>query len=310
VEAIWDLVWKGLLTNDTLHALRAYAAPPERTRRPQRNGTFRSRRLIPPSAEGRWTLVAPAAASPTAWATAMAHQLLARHGVVTRDVTSIEQLPGGFSALYPVLRRLEETGRIRRGYFVAGLGAAQFAQPGAIDLLRDAREQREETITVTISATDPANPFGLLIPWPLRLDEAGRQPASSRSGQALRPEEARHQPASSRSGQATRTAGARVVIVNGRLAAWIGRGDRQLIVALPDDEPERSQMGRALARELRAIAQRAPDGRRGWLIEEINGEPAAQHSSSQFLIEAGFAATAMGLQLRPVKHSQQSTVGS
>jgi ATP-dependent helicase Lhr and Lhr-like helicase len=92
-----------------------------------------------------------------------------------------------------------------------------------------------------------------------------------------------------------------VVIVNGRLAAWIGRGDRQLIVALPDDEPERSQMGRALGRELRAIAQRAPEGRRGWLIEEINGEPAAQHSSSQFLLEAGFAATAMGLQLRPMK---------
>ena len=213
----------------------------------------------------------------------MAHQLLARHGVVTRDVTSIEQLPGGFSALYPVLRRLEETGRIRRGYFVAGLGAAQFAQPGAIDLLRDAREQREETVTVTISATDAANPYGVSIPWPLRLDEGGDQPSSSRSGQA------------------TRTAGARVVIVNGRLAAWIGRGDRQLIVALPDDEPERSQIGRALARELRAIAQRAPEGRRGWLIEEINGEPAAQHPSSQFLLEAGFAATAMGLQLRPMK---------
>ena len=113
------------------------------------------------------------AASTTTWATAMAHQLLARHGVVTRDVTAIEQLPGGFSAMYPVLRRLEETGRIRRGYFVAGLGAAQFAQPGAVDLLRDARDERDEIVTVTISATDPANPYGVLIPWPLRLDEAG-----------------------------------------------------------------------------------------------------------------------------------------
>jgi ATP-dependent Lhr-like helicase len=282
VEAIWDLVWKGLLTNDTLHALRAYTAPPERTRRPSRDGSFRSRRLIPPSAEGRWTLVPPAAASPTAWATAMAHQLLVRHGVVTRDVTAIEQLPGGFSAIYPVLRRLEETGRIRRGYFVAGLGAAQFAQPGAIDLLRDAREQREETIAVTISATDPANPFGVLVPWPLRLDEGGNQPPS-------------------RSGQATRSAGTRVVIVNGRLAAWISRGDRQLIVALPDDEPERSQIGRALARELAAIAQRGPEGRRGWLIEEINGGPAARHPASQFLLETGFTATAMGVQLRPMR---------
>ena len=275
VDAIWDLVWQGLLTNDTLHALRAYSAPPERARRPSRDGTFRSRRLIPQSAEGRWTLVVSPAASPTAWATAMAHQLLARHGVVTRDVTSIEQLPGGFSALYPVLRRLEETGRIRRGYFVAGLGAAQFAQPGAIDLLRDAREPREETVTVTISATDAANPYGVSIPWPVSVAEDTRG--------------------------ATRSAGARVVIVDGRLAAWIGRGDRQLIVALPDDEPERSQVGRALGRELRAIALRAPEGRRGWLIEEINGAPAAQHPSSQFLLEAGFAATAMGLQLRPMK---------
>ena len=283
VEAIWDLVWKGLLTNDTLHALRAYTAPPERTRRPSRDGSFRSRRLIPPSAEGRWTLVPPAAASPTAWATAMANQLLARHGVVTRDVTAIEQLPGGFSAIYPVLRRLEETGRIRRGYFVAGLGAAQFAQPGAIDLLRDAREQREETIAVTISATDPANPYGVLVPWPPKLDEGGTQLPSSRSGQA------------------TRSAGTRVVIVNGRLAASISRGDRQLIVALPDDEPERSQIGRALARELVAIAQRGPDGRRGWLVEEINGGPAAQHPASRFLLEAGFSATAMGVQLRPMR---------
>jgi ATP-dependent Lhr-like helicase len=208
----------------------------------------------------------------------MAHQLLARHGIVTRDVTAIEQLPGGFSAMYPVLRRLEETGRIRRGYFVAGLGAAQFAQPGAVDLLRDAREERDELAAVTISATDPANPFGTLVPWPLRLEGAGEAP--------------------SRAGQATRTAGARVVIVNGRAAAWISRGDRQLVVGLPDDEPERSRIGRAMARELVAIAHRAPEGRRGWLIEEINGRKPIDDRASQFLIDAGFATTAMGLQLR------------
>jgi len=280
VDAIWDLVWKGLLTNDTLHALRAYSSPPERTRRPGKGTTFRSRRLIPPSAEGRWTLVPSPPTSTTTWATAMANQLLVRHGVVTRDVTAIEQLPGGFSSMYPVLRRLEETGRIRRGYFVAGLGAAQFAQPGAVDLLRDMRDDRDEIVTVTMSATDPANPFGVLIPWPLRLDADG-QPSSS-----------------SRPGQATRTAGARVIIVNGRAAAWIGRGDRQLILGVPDDEPERSRIGRAMARELVAIAQRAPEGRRGWLIEEINGKPAVQDPASHFLVEAGFTATAMGLQLR------------
>ena len=275
VDAIWDLVWKGLLTNDTLHAVRAYVAPPERARRVPRGSTFRSRRLVPPSAEGRWALVPAAGASPTTWATAMANQLLTRHGVVARDVTAIEQLPGGFSALYPVLRRLEETGRIRRGYFVAGLGAAQFAQPGAIDLLRDAREERDEVITVTVSATDPANPYGVLIPWPVLVAEDTRG--------------------------ATRTAGARVVIVNGRLAAWISRGDRQLIVCVPDDEPDRSSVGRALARELVEIARRAPEGRRGWLIEDINGKPAIEHPASQYLIEHGFASSAMGLQLRGLR---------
>ena len=280
VDAIWDLVWKGLLTNDTLHALRAYSSPPERTRRAGRPATFRSRRLIPPSAEGRWTVVPAPSSSTTEWATSMAHQLLARHGIVTRDVTAIEQLPGGFSAMYPVLRRLEETGRIRRGYFVAGLGAAQFAQPGAVDLLRDARDERDDVVTVTISATDPANPFGVLIPWPLRLNADGDTPSASRSGQA------------------TRTAGARVVIVNGQAAAWISRGDRQLAVCIPEDEPERSRIGRAMARELVAIAHRAPQGRRGWLIEEINGKKALEDKSSQFLIEAGFSSTAMGLQLR------------
>lgn len=268
LDALWDLVWKGLITNDTLHALRAYAAPPERARRAGR-AQFRSRRLVPPSAEGRWTLVPAATSTPTSWAAAMASQLLVRHGVVTRDAAAIEQVPGGFSALYPVLRRLEETGRIRRGYFVAGLGAAQFAQPGAVDLLRDARDAGGDETAVTLSATDPANPYGVLIPWPLE--------------------------------KATRTAGARVVLVNGQLAAWIGRGDRQLVVSLPADEPDRSRAGRALARELVRIATNAPDARRGWLIEEINGQPAATDPSSTFLIEHGFAATSMGLQLRVAK---------
>ncbi len=281
LDALWDLVWKGLVTNDTLHALRAYASPPERTRRSGRP-PFRSRRLVPPSAEGRWTLAPSAAGTPTTWAAAMATQLLVRHGVVTRDVTAVEQLPGGFSALYPVLRRLEETGRIRRGYFVAGLGAAQFAQPGAIDLLRDAREAGPTDPTITLASTDPANPYGILIPWPIRLDEDG-------------------QPSSSRSGQATRAAGSRVVLVNGQLAAWIGRGDRQLIVTLPTDEPDRSRTGRALARELVRLANHAAEGRRGWLIEEINGQPAATTTASRFLLEEGFAATSTGLQLRVPK---------
>ncbi len=290
VDALWSLVWKGLVTNDTFHALRAYLRPPERNRRSARTAPFRSRRLAPPTAEGRWTATIragwagndlPHQPSLTEWATTFANQLLTRHGVVTREVTAIEQVPGGFSTLYPVLRRMEETGRVRRGYFVAGLGAAQFAQPGAIDLLRAAREEREVPLAVTLAATDPANPYGALLAWPDWSGGDGTDATKSPAG-----------------GRASRSAGARVIIVDGQLAAWIGRGDRQMLICLPADEPDRSRVGRALARELVALAARAPEGRRGWLVEEINGASAATDPAAAFLIEAGFAVTAMGLQLR------------
>ena len=234
---------------------------------------------MPPTAEGRWTATPTAASrSLTEWAAAFAQQLLTRHGVVTREVTSIEQIPGGFSTLYPVLRRMEETGRVRRGYFVGGLGAAQFAQPGAVDLLRGAREERDTPLAITLAATDPANPYGALLAWP-DWTAASTEP---------RPQAVR----------ASRSAGARVIVVDGRLTAWIGRGDRQMLLSLPADEPDRSRVGRALAGELVALAMRAPEGARGWLIEEINGGPASTDPAAGFLLERGFAVTAMGLQLR------------
>lgn len=282
VDALWSLVWKGLVSNDTLHALRAYLRPPERTRRAGRATPFRSRRLVPPSAEGRWAAVESRAGerTPTEWASNFAQQLLTRHGVVTREVVSIENIPGGFSGIYAVLRRLEETGRVRRGYFVAGLGAAQFAQPGALDLLRAARDEAEETTRVTLAATDPANPYGAILPWPEWPDTAPR---------------------------ALRTAGARVILVDGALVAWIARGDRQLLVALPPDEPDRSRAGRALSQELVALAMRAPEGSRGWLVEQINGVAAASDPAASYLIEAGFVPTAMGLQLRVSRMSKGQT---
>jgi ATP-dependent Lhr-like helicase len=283
VDALWSLVWKGLVTNDTLHALRAYLRPPDRARRPARTTAFRSRRVVPPSAEGRWTAIAPPAnRSLTEWATALSQQLLTRHGVVTREVTSIEQIAGGFSAVYPVMRRLEETGRVRRGYFVAGLGAAQFAQPGAIDLLRAAREPADLPLVVTLAATDPANPYGALLPWPTT--------SANDQTPGMRP---------------SRSAGARVVLVDGQLTAWIARGDRAMLVSLPPDDPDRTRAGRALAEELIKLAQRAPEGSRGWLIEEINGAPAAQDPAAAVLVAAGFAPTAMGLQLRVARHKSQ-----
>jgi ATP-dependent Lhr-like helicase len=282
VDTLWSLVWKGLVTNDTLHAVRAYLRPPERARRSARTSAFRSRRLVPPAAEGRWTAVVPAKRSLTEWAAAFSQQLLARHGVVTREVTAIEQIPGGFSAIYPVMRRMEDTGRVRRGYFVAGLGAAQFAQPGAIDLLRAARETADVPYVVTLAATDPANPYGSLLAWP----------AWSESGTTVR---------------ASRSAGARVVLVDGHMTAWIARGDRAMLIAVPPDDPDRTRIGRALAQELVSLAHRAPEGARGWLIEEINGAPAAKDPAAAFLLEAGFIVTAMGLQLRVARGMRPQT---
>ncbi len=273
VDALWSLVWKGLVTNDTMQPLRAFTSPPARARRDSRAHRFRSRRLVPPSAEGRWSVLdAAAQPSPAAWATALTRQLLARHGIVTREVTALEPLAGGFSAVYPVLRRLEDTGRVRRGYFVAGLGGAQFAEPGAIDRLRAERDPSPDARAVTMAATDPANPYGALVEWPVWLGA----PAA----------------------RASRVAGARVVLVDGHAAAWIARGERQLLVALPEEEPERGRRGRALARELVRAAHDSTADRRGWLIADLNGVPASSSPLAAYFIAAGFAVTSGGLQLR------------
>jgi ATP-dependent Lhr-like helicase len=239
VDALWDLVWKGLLTNDTFHALRAFTrAPARRPRKRERAGAgspFRSRRVAPPSAEGRWSRLAdrvPVPASDTQWSTAMAQQLLARYGVVTREVAAAEGIAGGFGAVYDVLKALEDAGRVRRGYFV-GVGATQFALPPALELLRSLREPPDEPETLVLAATDTANPYGTTLKWPAFAEaEAGRAP--------------------------TRTVGALVVLVNGALAAHLPRGGRQVTVYLPEDEPARSTTGKALARAGRTGARRAP----------------------------------------------------
>ncbi|HSC27665.1 MAG TPA: hypothetical protein VLD67_10345, partial [Vicinamibacterales bacterium] len=274
VDALWNLVWKGHATNDTFHAVRAFVSPPERrSRRPAPGRTFRSRRLTPPSAEGRWSLLDArihAAASPTEAAMALARQLLSRYGIVARDVASAEGIAGGFSGVYGVLKAMEDAGRIRRGYFVGGVGATQFAIPAALDLLRSLREMPEDPEVVVVAATDPANPYGCLLPWPA-AGEAGRGP--------------------------TRTVGATSILVNGSLAAYISRGTRQLLVWLPEDEPARTLTARALAGTLAKLA-RAQDGRYALLIDEINGMPSESHPLAPHLVEAGFSPSAMGFQMR------------
>jgi ATP-dependent Lhr-like helicase len=281
LDALWSLVWRGVVTNDALHALRHHTSPPARDRRARAHTlgrAFRSRRTVPPSGEGRWSLVEPRVTgrgSETAWSAATAQQLLTRYGIVTREVAAAEALGGGFSAVYEVFRSMEERGRVRRGYFASGVGAAQFAMPAALDLLRAMRSDPEAPEVVRLSATDPANPYGAILKWPMPDGgdvTPGRGP--------------------------TRSAGAQVVIVNGRLGAWVARSRQILFTFLPEAEPDRGIIGRAVAGALAGIA-RSGEGRvGGLLIAEINGTPAATHPLAAHLVEAGFARSALGYQLR------------
>ncbi len=192
------------------------------------------------------------------------HQLIARYGIVIREVAQAENLSGGFSSIYPVLKAMEEAGRIRRGYFIAGLGATQFATAGALDLLRSFRDEPAQPETVMMAATDPANPYGSLLKWPA-------------SG-------------------LMRVAGSSVILVNGAMAAYVGRGEKQLTVLLPEHEPARGSVARGIAD---ALAKLVTSGqRRALLIAEINGERTAKSALAPFLAEAGFVPGAAGYQMR------------
>jgi ATP-dependent Lhr-like helicase len=284
LEALWSLVWKGMLTNDGMAALRAYC---ERTsanssrkpaRRVHQQAGFRSRRTTPPTAQGRWALNAAAFVkdrSATEWSHAIAQQLLTRYGVVFRETAHAENLPGGFSAIYDVMKALEESGKIRRGYFAADLGATQFAMPAAVDLLRSLRitSQGDKTEMLQLAATDPANPYGALMRWPAPPD----------AGSSL-----------------TRSVGARVILCDGALVAYLRRGNPNLQIFLPEEEPQRSQVARSLAEFLVGRVQALGDesGRGGMLIATVNGVLVAEHWMARFLLDAGFAAGAMGFNVR------------
>jgi ATP-dependent helicase Lhr and Lhr-like helicase len=195
LDALWDLVWSGEVTNDTFAPLRLLGPMARRpTRRP------RLPRVTQPRASGRWSIVSDMVGSgavPTERLHAEAGVLLQRHGVLTREAVVTEGWPGGFAGLYPVLRAMEESGRIRRGYFVEGLGGSQFALPGAVDRLRSLRDAGGGV--VALAACDPANAFGSVLPWP-RAD-----------------------------GRMARAAGAYCVVDDGRLAVYLERGGRSLL---------------------------------------------------------------------------------
>jgi ATP-dependent Lhr-like helicase len=209
----------------------------------------------------------------------MAQQLLTRYGVVFRETAHAEGLAGGFSAVYDVLKAMEESGRVRRGYFVAELGATQFAMPAAVDLLRSLRAERESERgeVLMLAATDPANPYGALLRWP-----EGGDAASS----------------------LTRSVGARAVLCDGALVAYLRRGNGNVQVWLPEEEPGRGQVARVLAeflvRQVRGDREEDSAGRAGLLIATVNGVAVAESAMARALLEAGFVAGAMGFNVRRV----------
>jgi ATP-dependent Lhr-like helicase len=227
----------------------------------------------------------------------MAHQLLTRHGVITRETVAAESVAGGFSAVYQVLKAMEDAGRIRRGYFVAGLGAAQFALPAALDLLRSMRDVPEEPRTVVMAATDPGNPYGAITKWP-EFSDAPPGPVPGERSESRGPVPSER--SESRGRGPTRSAGALAILVDGQAAAYLRRGKRELLLFLPEAEPLRSRIGRQVARMLLHLAA-TREGRRGMLISEINGISASAHPAARLFIEEGFAATAMGIQARTDK---------
>ena len=261
LSALWDLVWAGEVTNDTLAPLRAVLG--RRPRAPRgRPRPGQVRRVGPPAAAGRWSLVAPLlepVASGTEAAHARAMQLLDRHGVLTREAVLAEGAPGGFAGVYAVLRALEESGKVRRGYFVDGLGAAQFALPGAVDRLRDLREPAAGREPVALAAADPAQPYGAALSWPAN------------------------------DGRPSRGAGAYLVIADGRPVVFLERGARTLTtfsgaedVAWPD-----------------ALAALVKDGRlRKIELHRIDGATALESPHAERLRVAGFADGYRGLTLR------------
>ncbi|WP_431876824.1 Lhr family helicase [Micromonospora marina] len=282
--AVWDLVWAGHLTNDTLAPLRAAlgaggahrsrpSAPRTRYRRPGRVAL--PSRGGPPTMAGRWTRLPERDSDPTRRAAALADLLLERHGVVTRGAVVAEQVTGGFAGVYPVLSAMEERGAARRGYFVEGLGAAQFAVPGAVDRIRALADDSHGRggPTVVLAATDPANPYGAALPWPERVVDSGDGAAPATGHRA------------------GRKAGALVVLVGGDLVLYVERGGRT-ILSFTDDTDTLGAAGKALADAVHSGALGAIS------VERADGEAVHASPLRDALTAAGFRATPRGLRLR------------
>jgi ATP-dependent helicase Lhr and Lhr-like helicase len=339
-DALWDLVFAGLVSSDSFAPLRARLtggrtthrtrAPAPRARmrgpsglallsagrsgRPSASGRTGIRRGVPPSVVGRWSLVPGMETDTTVRTHAAAEVLLDRHGIVTRGAVVAEGTVGGFAAVYRVLAALEETGRIRRGYFVEGLGASQFASAGAVDRVRSFASRPDQGTEpprgMVLAAADPANPYGAALPWPgaansAVVNGAGDEPtadgAAGTSGGsgtggtngatraagtngATGPAD-RHRPA--------RRAGALTVLVDGAAVLFAERGGRSLLTFTADPG--------LLATAAEALAERVRSGRIGSLtISKLDGSDMLTASGAvvDALTAAGFTMTPRGLRLR------------
>jgi ATP-dependent Lhr-like helicase len=268
LAALWELVWSGEVSNDTLQPLRSLARGGE----PDRKRGVRISRALPGS-EGRFSLLHYGEVTETARRLTLVERLLLRHGVLVRDAIKAEGVAGGFSSIYEVLKAMEDTGRVRRGYFVEGLGAAQFVEPGMDERLRGQREVRERpsgrdagagSAGVTLASTDPASPWGQSLPWP---------PSASRP---------------------MRASGANVVVApDGRLLAWIARKEHSVVTFFRDEDAARRDDADLVARSLAAPVDRGE--RKATLISQIDGDKAAGTALGEALLRAGFQDTWRGL---------------
>ncbi|HET8606384.1 MAG TPA: hypothetical protein VFL66_05070 [Gaiellaceae bacterium] len=254
LPALWELVWAGEVTNDAWTPLRAARrfGVPKQERRPRR---FSRRRVQGPTATaGRWSRTERLfAGAPDR--RALAELLLERQGIVTRDGVRAEGIPGGYGAVYAELRALETLGLCRRGYFVEGLGGAQFALGGAVERLRELRDRPQEAEALVLAAADPAQPYGAALPWPKR---AGAR--------------------------AARVAGASVVLLGGEAVLYVERGGRSLV---PLREPEEAWLRVAVG----ALAAHVRSGALKRLaVERFDGEPVVESDAMPLLVEAGFLA--------------------
>ncbi len=258
-EALWDLAWAGEVTNDAFAPLRAPKLSVAKTDRQAGRRFARRRRPRAPQVQGRWSLTGPLFAGAPSHGPrmrAISELLLERHGIVTREAVLAEGIPGGFAGLYSELANLETLGTARRGYFVEGLGGAQFALPAAIERLRGLRSD-EPAGTLVLAATDPANPYGATLPWPRRDDDdSNRRPA--------------------------RVPGAYVVSVDAEPLLYVERGGKGLLALR---EPEDDWLPGALE-ALAAEVRRGRIPRLG--IERFDGEPVVGSPAGALLIELGF----------------------